>query len=139
MAEFITNNLFMVAIAVVSGSMLLYQLFRGGDGQGVTPQQATELINREHARVIDVRGSEDFEKGHINNSSNVPLEHFNQRIGELDKFKERVIIVYCRSGNSAKSACSALRKAGFAKVYNLAGGAAAWEQAGLPLTRKGKK
>jgi rhodanese-related sulfurtransferase len=44
--------------------------------------------------------------------------------------------VVCRSGNRSGSACGTMKKAGFEKMYNLAGGMMAWEQAGLPRERK---
>ncbi len=60
----------------------------------------------------------------------------DKRLGELDKFKDKPVIVVCQSGNRSSSTCNALTKRGFEKVYNLSGGISAWEQAGLPVTKK---
>ncbi|MDO8930898.1 MAG: rhodanese-like domain-containing protein, partial [Rhodocyclaceae bacterium] len=64
------------------------------------------------------------------------LAQLDKRLSEIDKFKERPVIVCCASGNRSSSACGTLRKAGFQRVYNLAGGIGAWTDAGLPVTTK---
>ena len=133
--EFVQNNLMWIGLAAVSGTMLLWQLFSGG-GAGVSPMQATLMINREDAVVLDVREIAEFAQGHIPNSRHIPLAALEKRLSELEKFKERAIIVNCASGNRSGSACGTLRKHGFAKVFNLAGGISAWDQAGLPVTKK---
>ena len=50
----------------------------------------------------------------------------------LERFKDKPVIVSCATGNRSGSAASVLRKHGFTNVVNLAGGVAAWQQAGLP-------
>ena len=135
--SFLKDNLSWAGLAVFSGGMLLWQTWmaRSG-GAGVSPMQATLLINREDAVLVDVREAAEFGGGHIPNSRHIPLSQFGKRLPELEKFKERAIIVNCASGHRSGSACSALRKAGFAKVFNLSGGISAWDQAGLPITKK---
>ena len=57
--EFIQQNIYMIAIAVISGTLLLAMSFRRPSGRNsLTPTQATMLINREDAQVIDVRETE---------------------------------------------------------------------------------
>ncbi|MDX1345773.1 MAG: rhodanese-like domain-containing protein, partial [Sedimenticolaceae bacterium] len=72
----------------------------------------------------------------IVNSVNLPINGFKNQIKQLEKQKEKPIIVSCRSGNQSQMACRELRKAGFEKVYNLRGGVLAWQSANLPLTKK---
>lgn len=135
--QFVADNLIWITVAFVSGGMLLWPLIRGKTGgPAVSPMQATQLINREDAIVVDVRDQQEYAKGHIPNARHIPLAQFDKRIDELEKFKKRPVIVNCQSGNRSYSACAALRKSGFEKVFNLDGGASAWEQAGLPLTTK---
>ncbi|MGD2084341.1 MAG: rhodanese-like domain-containing protein, partial [Chromatiales bacterium] len=57
--------------------------------------------------------------------------------GSLKKFKNRPIVVSCRSGAQSATACRQLRKEGFERVYNLHGGILAWESANLPVSHKG--
>lgn len=135
--EFLQNNLLWVATACVSGGLLLWPLLRGQtSGPSVSPTEATLMINREDAIVLDVREPNEYAEGHIPNSRLVPVGQVAKRLGEFDKYKDKPIIINCRTGNRSGSACSVLRKNGFAKVFNLRGGIGAWEQAGLPVTRK---
>jgi len=135
--QFVVDNFIWITVAFVSGGMLLWPFIRGKTGgPSVSPTQATLLINREDAVVVDVREQQEYSKGHVPNSRHIPLAQLDKRIGELEKFKNRPIIVLCQSGNRSLSACGALRKNGFEKVFNLAGGVSDWEQAGLPLTTK---
>lgn len=137
--EFLTqNNNYLWAIsALISGVALLVMTLRTKtSGPRLTPAQATQLINREDAQVIDVREQPEWAKGRIAGSRHIPVGQLDQRIADLEKFKERPLIVVCASGMRSASACSTLRKAGFEKVFALDGGIGAWEQAGLPLTKK---
>jgi rhodanese-related sulfurtransferase len=121
---------------VVSGAMLLWPLLRrGAGGPWVNTLEATQLMNREEALVLDLRAAPDYAKGHILGAKNVPLADLERRLAELDKHKSRAVIVHCADGNRAGGAVAVLRKNGFAKVVNLAGGFNAWQQAGLPVEK----
>ena len=135
--EFIQHdwNWAWATLAAVSGTLLLVTSMRGG-GRGVSPAQATQLINREDALVIDVREQAEWDGGHIGGARHIPFGQIAQRLGELEKFKARPLIIACASGHRSSSTCATLRKAGFEKVFALDGGTGAWEQAGLPLTKK---
>ena len=64
--EFIKNNIMLVAVACVSGVMLLWPyLRRSTGGPWVSTLEATQLINREDALVLDVRESAEFSGGHM--------------------------------------------------------------------------
>jgi rhodanese-related sulfurtransferase len=132
--EFIQENIMWVMLALVSGGMLLLTSLRGGGGISVT--EATNLINREDGVVLDVRESGEWSTGHIPNARHIALGQLGGHISELEKIKDKPIIVCCASGNRSSSACSTLTKAGFTRVFNLAGGIGAWRDAGLPVTTK---
>jgi len=133
--EFSGNHweLFM-ALGVILG-LLTYNLLLGDKGS-VSPQDATAMINQKDAIVIDVRPAADYAKGHILNSRNIPMNGFSKQIGTLDKFKDKPVIVSCRSGAQSSQACSLLRKQGFTDVHNLRGGILAWQAANLPVSKK---
>jgi rhodanese-related sulfurtransferase len=135
--DFISKNIFLVMIAAVSGGMLLWPLLRkGAGGPWVNTLQATQLMNREDAVVVDLRPAADFAKGHILGARNIPLADLEKRAGELDKYKAKPVIVHCGDGNRAGGGVALLRKSGFGNVVNLAGGYVAWQQAGLPVEKK---
>jgi len=134
--EFIQNNLMWVGLAVGSGGMLLWSLIMERSGPSVSPMQATLMMNREDAVLLDVREATEFNQGRIPNARNIPLTQLDKRLDEIDKFKDKAVIVNCASGTRSGKACGLLRKRGYAKVFSLAGGILAWEQAGLPTTKK---
>lgn len=134
--EFVQNNLMYVMLALTSGGMLLWQIVNSGGANRVSPLQATLLLNRDDALVIDVREAGEWASGHIPNARHIALGQLEKRISEIEKFKTRPLIVICQTGNRSSSACGKLKKLGFEKVFNLAGGFAAWREAGLPMTTK---
>jgi len=134
--EFLQKNILLVAAAVGSGGMLLWPLIRGGAGAGsVTTLEATQLINRQDALVLDVREAARFAEGRILGARNVPLAELGKRAGELEKFKKRPVIVVCESGNTSARAVRELKARGFAIAVSLAGGFRAWLQGGLPMEK----
>ncbi len=138
--EFIQQNLLLVLMALGSGGALIaMSMRRPGGRSGVTPTQATLLINREDAQVIDVRGSDEYVSGHLPDSRNIPLEQLEARAGELEKFKDTPVILVCQTGARSSGACKQLEKLGFSKVNNLESGIAGWRAAGLPLKKGAKK
>lgn len=138
--EFIQQNIFLVAIAILSGSAFIVLSFRSAGGKnGLTPTQATLLINREDAMVIDVREADEYTTGHLPESRNIPVARLVERAGELDKFKDKPLILVCKTGARTTGACAELEKLGFTRVHALEGGIEAWRTAGLPLKKGAKK
>lgn len=134
--DFIKNNLMLIAVAAVSGTMLLWPyLRRSSGGPWVSTLEATQLINREDALVLDVREVTEYAAGHMLGAKNVPLAAVEGRAGEFDKHKAKPVIVVCADGTRASKAAAALRAGGFANVVNLSGGFPAWQQAGLPVVK----
>lgn len=102
----------------------------------VTRAEATLLINKEDAVVVDVRQRDDFRKGHIANAVNVlPGEIKAGNVGELEKHKNNPIIVVDGNGIAAQELAGLLNKAGFAQVTVLKEGIAGWSGENLPLVR----
>jgi rhodanese-related sulfurtransferase len=135
--EFVGNHLFLVIGFLIVSAMLAQNIYADlGSSGNLSPQQATEKINREDAIVVDVRPMADFNKGHILGAKNFPMNGLMKQVGQLEKHKKDPIIVSCRSGAQSSMACKQLRKAGFENVFNLRGGILAWGNANLPISRK---
>ncbi len=134
--EFIQQNLMWVGLAAMSGGMLLWQMASGQGRNNISVNEATLLINRQDAIVVDVRETAEWSSGHIPNARHISLGHLPKHLPEIEKFKEKPVIVVCASGNRSRSGCNVLQKAGFQQVFNLAGGIHAWSDAGLPMTKK---
>ncbi len=134
--NFVTENIFLIAIAFVSGGMLIWPLVqRRAGGPSVGTLEATMLMNRKDSLVLDVRESGEFAQGHILGARNIPLDELDRRVKEIERFKDKPVVVSCAVGNRAGTAAKRLREQGFTNVVNLAGGIAAWRAAGLPTEK----
>lgn len=135
--DFITQlpNLLLISLVVISGASLISPLFARGGAKQVSPGQATLLINREDAHVIDVREAEEFARGHLPEARNFPLSKLADRIGDIEKHKDKPLVVCCAAGMRSGKACTELKKLGFANVVSLAGGVDAWVAAGYPVKK----
>ncbi|MDX9943874.1 MAG: rhodanese-like domain-containing protein [Azonexus sp.] len=137
--EFINQNILLVSIVIISGLGLLWPLVFRPVGKAVNPGEATLLINREDARVLDVREVSEFTAGHIPEAINIPGGKLLDRLHEIEKFKDKPLIVCCAAGMRSNKACRELKDKGFTQLYNLAGGVDAWLAASYPLQKGGKK
>lgn len=137
LGTFILNNWLLFLALIVILALLFVNLGRSRllGFKEVAPNDAVQLINHEDAVLIDTRGDEEFKQGHILNAVNVPLALLEDRMKDLQQYRERKVIVYCESGRQSAHAGATLRNNGFASVYKLAGGLMAWRSAGLPLER----
>jgi rhodanese-related sulfurtransferase len=130
-------NLVLFGLAVTSAVMLVFPLFTRGlrNAAEVGPTEAVMLINRKDAAVLDVRDEGEFAAGHINNARHVPEKQLLDRVKELEKLKNKPLIVSCASGRRAGAVVDNLRKQGFSDIVALRGGIMAWTQAGMPLEK----
>jgi rhodanese-related sulfurtransferase len=133
--EFINQNILLVSIVVVSGLGLLWPLLGRSNKNEVNPAQATLLINREDAHIVDVREADEFSGGHLPEARNIPLAKLADRVGEIEKYKDKPVIVCCAAGMRSAKGCGELSKLGFGRVYSLAGGVDAWVGAGYPVKK----
>jgi rhodanese-related sulfurtransferase len=134
--EFTSNHpLLVAAFAAILVMLVAGELRQRLSGVNqVGPGEATRMLNHDNAVIVDMREDKDYREGHIVNAVHTPASN-SDAVQKLEKFRERPVIVYCRSGHSSAGFCGKLRKQGFASVYNLAGGVLAWQKAGLPLSR----
>ncbi len=103
--------------------------------KNVNAWNAVQLINHESAIVVDVGEPHEFKTGHIPRAINIPLAGLGGRVKELEKHKDKPIVLTCKTGNRSGRAAGILRKHGFEKVYTLAGGLMAWEKDNLPVEK----
>jgi glyoxylase-like metal-dependent hydrolase (beta-lactamase superfamily II)/rhodanese-related sulfurtransferase len=91
------------------------------------------------AVLLDVREPDEFtgELGHVAGSILIPLRHLSARANELEKVKDREIVVICRAGVRSTTAAAILTSLGFEHVCNLKGGMLDWVEGKLPVERAG--
>ena len=132
--KFITDNILLFAMALLSGGMLLWPVLQRR-GDKVSILQATQLFNQGKALFLDVREEEEFAKGHVREARNIPVGKLTDRLGELTKFKNKQVVVMCATGVRSAKAAAQLKAAGFETVHIMEGGVAAWQSQGLPTIK----
>ncbi|MCK5663391.1 MAG: rhodanese-like domain-containing protein [Thiotrichaceae bacterium] len=139
--EFATNHPMLVVSFLALSGFILFTEFRKLTQKFTTvgPSAAISIINQNKTMLLDVREMNEIKSGMLIDAIHIPLSGIGKRLSELDKYKDDAVVVYCRSGNRSGSVCRTLSGRGFEQVYNLAGGIMAWEDAHLPVSRKGKK
>jgi rhodanese-related sulfurtransferase len=134
--KFVIDNWPLIAVAFVSGSMLIWPLAAGGrGGTKLSTLQATQMMNDRDAVVIDIRDQAEFARGHIVNAKNFPVSLLDERRADLEKLKEKPVIVSCDTGMRAAGSAGKLRALGIKEVFVLQGGVNAWRDAGLPVSK----
>ena len=101
----------------------------------ISPAGAIQIMNQDDSLLIDVREINELKDAAIADHKHIPLGSVSGKIGDLEKYKDKDIIVYCRSGHRSASACRTLTNNGFEKIHNLKGGIMAWQDAQLPVVR----
>jgi rhodanese-related sulfurtransferase len=137
MFEFVKHNALLIGLAIGSGLALLWPLLsRGASGvPSVSAIEAVLLMSRNKALVLDVRDPEEFAAGHIQGAKNIPLAELESRLKEIEKFKDKPILVHCQRGMRAKRACRLLKEQQFSQLHNLQGGLDTWIEAKMPLNK----
>jgi rhodanese-related sulfurtransferase len=132
--KFLLDNLFLVAIALLSGGMAIWPLLRArAGGPSLGTLAATQLMNARDVQIVDVRSAAEFSGGSLRNARNIPLPEVATQAPNLPKDKPAIVV--CETGRRASLAAVKLRSAGINEVFILAGGLDAWRAAGLPVSK----
>ncbi|MBD2837273.1 rhodanese-like domain-containing protein [Metapseudomonas lalkuanensis] len=131
--EFATNHYVLSGSFVVLLALLLAHELRRS-GRAISTRELTTMVNGGQAVVLDVRATKDFSGGHIVDALNIPYEKLASRIAELEKHKDKAIIVVDSMGQHAGTVCRDLQKAGF-NALKLSGGIGTWRGDNLPLVK----
>ena len=75
---------------------------------------------------LDVRTIKEHENKSIPSTNCIPVQELEERIDELNRYRKKKIIVYCRSGNRSRTAVKVLKENGF-NAFNMIGGMNGWE------------
>lgn len=136
--EFFKQNVMLIGLAIGSGAMLLWPMLNRGGSSGatnLTPNEAVLLMNRANVLILDVRDESEFASGHITAAKHIPLADLESRLKEIQKYKDKPVILNCQAGMRSAKACAVLHKLEFTQLHNLQGGLNAWTQAKLPLVK----
>ncbi|WP_096271084.1 rhodanese-like domain-containing protein [Paucisalibacillus globulus] len=92
----------------------------------ITTYEAKAMFTEKNLQFIDVRTPGEFTRNHQRPFRNIPLYELTQRLTELDKQKD--IVVICQSGIRSSKAARVLKRKGFTQIYNVKGGMSAWNR-----------
>ncbi len=133
--KFFIDNWMLIALAVVSGALLLGPVIQGAVSTGLSANDAVQLINREKAVVVDVCEPAEYAGGHIVGSKNIPLGDLQAKLAGAVKNKSLPLILVCQSGARSARAVATAKTLGFEQAQSLGGGLAAWTSANLPVEK----
>ena len=135
--DFFSNNLMLTVAWIVIAVLVVYTFIQNklSSVKNVTTQEATLLINKQNAIVVDIRTSDEYKKGHIVNAKNITVSQIEQgKFVGIENHKDTPIILVCDSGARTSAAANKLVKAGFTQVNSLLAGMNGWQSANLPTT-----
>ena len=82
------------------------------------PKEDLHQLVATGARLLDVRTREEFAAGHLRGALNIPVVELGDRLAEVGP-RDQPVVVYCASGVRSAHAADLLKRAGFARVYDL--------------------
>ena len=84
----------------------------------VTCDEMKELV-KDGAILIDVRETNEYDEGHLDNSINISYTVIGDKIKDITTDKESKIVVYCKSGARSNKAYNTLKSLGYNNIYDL--------------------
>ena len=136
--EFVGNHpLLAGGFVAVLGLLVYTEVMRKIQGlKELSPAQAVPWINDPDAVVIDVSPVADFNKGHIVDARNIQASRLADPDAEIEKLRDKKLLLVCKSGQSAVPAAISLLKMGVRDVAVLKGGMSQWRSDQFPVTTK---
>ena len=107
------------ALIVVLAIWLIAPVMAGGGDPAVAEHAWPMLQNG--ALLVDVRSEQEFEQGHIPGAVRIDWDNTDALIAAIGDDKQRKVVFYCRSGNRAGKAKSAVDAKGYGNVFNATG------------------
>ena len=88
----------------------------------ITAEEAKKIMDsgEEHI-ILDTREQDEFDEGHIPGAILIPYTEIENKAEEMLPDKDKLILVYCRSGRRSKIAAESLAKLGYTNVKEFGG------------------
>jgi rhodanese-related sulfurtransferase len=86
----------------------------------------TFLNSNSDVLIIDVRTKEEYDLGHIEGAILIPYDQISTKLDELEGYKNKPILVYCRTKNRSSVAIDVLKENGFTNLYQMTDGYSLW-------------
>lgn len=94
----------------------------------ISIEESKKLINEGNVNLIlDVRNEDEFAKGHLKNAIQIPVKELKENLSDIEKFKDELVLVYCRSGKRSAEAVNILKENGFKNLVHMKDGISKWD------------
>jgi rhodanese-related sulfurtransferase len=129
--EFLAQQWMLAAgLLVVIALLIMHEARKSGPS--LSPQQAINMVNAGEGVFVDLREAAEFRKGHIVSAINIPSAKISERMVELEKYKDKPIVLVCKMGQQSSAAGKQLKEANYGQVYKMTGGMMEWSNLQLP-------
>lgn len=131
---FLGQQWLLVGILIASVFLLIKHESNKG-GVSLSPQQVINVVNQQEGVVIDLRDAADFKAGHIVDAINIPSSKLASQLSELERYRDRPLVLVCKMGQHSGAAGKTLAAQGFENVSRMQGGMMEWQNMQLPLIK----
>ena len=132
MFQFLAQQWILVAALATTLTMLMLHESRKA-GPALSINEAVQLVNGDGGIFLDIREATDYSRGHITDAVHIPAAALVKRSNELEKYRDKPVVVVCKMGQSAGPATKSLRAQGFSRAQKLSGGMMEWDAQKLPV------
>ena len=132
MFQFLAQQWILVAALATTLTMLMLHESRKA-GPALSINEAVQLVNGDGGIFLDIREATDYARGHITDAVHSPAAALVKRSNELEKYRDKPVVVVCKMGQSAGPATKSLRAQGFSRAQKLSGGMMEWDAQKLPV------
>jgi rhodanese-related sulfurtransferase len=120
------------------GKIIVMQYKAEGEARytELTAPEAKAFIEKKNPLILDVRTPREYYSGHLPGAVLIPLQQLVERVSEIENYKNKEILIYCRSGNRSTVAGEILIHKGFKKIYNIRDGMLGWMKNNFELKQE---
>ena len=130
--QFLAQQWILVAALATTLTMLMLHESRKA-GPALSINEAVQLVNGDGGIILDIREATDYAGGYITDAVHIPAAALAKRSNELEKYRDKPVVVVCNMGQSAGPATKSLRAQGFSRAQKLSGGMMEWDAQKLPV------
>ena len=125
------QSILVAALATTLTMLVLHERRKAGPALSIS--EAVQLINSDGGVFLDIREAADYAQGHITDAIHIPAAALVKRSDELEKYRDKPVIVVCKMGQASGPMTKALRAQGFRRAQKLSGGMMEWDAQKLPV------
>ena len=127
-----------IFFAALLSFLLIAPAVYSADFQNIDTGAVREKIDSQtYGLILDVRTPREYSGtlGHIKGSKLIPIQELEKKWEEIVAYKNKKVIVYCKSGGRSAKASAFLKEKGFEHIENMLGGMMEWNKRGYPVER----